>query len=220
LGGTDDFEPEHEPHIHHLGQDSVGEVLYADVAGGSGDLRVGESGNDVAQSFAVDGRIAVHRDDDVVLRHQHSLVERVLLALVAGEVDGDDPAGILGGGALDPLEGVILRAVVDGDDFDLARRIVGFKEAVQGFGDVSAFVIGGHDHRASGQFLVREGGRGLVAERVDRHIEHVEEGHPRDGEKCPTQSRRNGIGIEGVGVEQRCGKHQYSEDNPQRNRNQ
>ncbi|MPM58402.1 hypothetical protein SDC9_105233 [bioreactor metagenome] len=217
LRRTDDFEPEHEPDVHHLRQEAVAEILDPDIAGDAGDALVGEGRNDVAQAFAVHDGVAVHGDHDIEFRHQNALVERVLLALVAGQIDGDDFARGVGGGAADPVAGVVLGTVVDGDDLQLFHRIIGVQQTVERFRNMLAFIIGRDDDRTAREPVVGQRRSRLVAERIRHDIEHVQQDQERHGEEAPGHAGIDVAEELGVVTQQRRGQDHRGEEDQQQN---
>jgi hypothetical protein len=60
--------------------------------------------------------VVVHRDDDREARSADPGQERVVLAVVAHQIDAADP-GVLPGNLADPVPGFVPAPVVDEDDF-------------------------------------------------------------------------------------------------------
>ena len=163
LRAADEFKSENECDIQHPGDDSLFEVAYADAARNGADGRLGERRGNFAQRIACHFRVAVDGDDDIAVSNPYPFIERVALAAVAFEILGDDEPGELLLGFAHPLPGVVLRAVIHGDDFQFSRRVVARGNASQGGENIFAFIVGGNDDGAFRQLFIAQFGCFAVA---------------------------------------------------------
>ncbi len=123
LRRLDDAEGDEVAHRLHPRQPALADVQHVGVAADGADLRVGQRLDEHAQRVGLDRRVGVHEDDHLGLGRADAGRHGGALAAVLGEVDHPDATVGLGGDLLHLGERPVGRAVVDGDQFELLRRV-------------------------------------------------------------------------------------------------
>ena len=157
LPGANEVKSEGESRIDHRRERTAVGIRHPDIAGNRPDPAVADDRrNHLGEGVGLHLRIAVDGDKHITAAHPESAVESEPLASVLLEVHHPDPPRKLLRRAVDPQQRVIDAAVIDGDDFEFVRGVIGAADAGERFKHVLPLVIRRHDDGTARQLLRRQ----------------------------------------------------------------
>ena len=195
--------------MKHARNDAASPVIDQHLAGNRTDPRIAERSNDGQQRAAFDHAVAVDGDKDIAPRAADGQRHGLALAPIAVLPERGHQTGIALSGRRYIVPGVVLAAVVDGDDLDLVARIVSLDDRGDGVHHHRTFIVGRNDD-SDGRRLFAGDGRYRA---VDRPKQRASAEQQQPGRR-PEQARIRDQPPVAVLIQERQDVRQYAAQLP------